>query len=388
MMLLQDRPKLLFHVESLWGVGHAVRALRILDELRRDFDCTILSGSTAFRFFPSLYGVNHEVLPEIHFSTDYQHLHSTDGVDIIEILEKRYLATINTFLSVKPNILIVEIFPFGRHLLWKELLCLLELAQNLGIPIITSLRDIYVYPTESERRDEYLEFVKKVLTNYNPLVLIHSDPKVQSIDNAVPNDFRSCKSRFIQTGYIGRSEVACKEPSTGVIRCAIGGGRRGEELLEKVFKMFQILHETRIIELCQGAYASTQLYSYDLNSSFSHIRFSDFSGTRAFEDIDNVAGWIVTGGYNSWMDVLATKVPTIVVPLDEEQKIRSQILSNVCPWVRIASLNQSLNTFIELWNESKETAKVCTLSVDISGASNCLSRIKSEFKDAFNLYSC
>lgn len=380
-------PKLLFHFESLWGVGHAVRSLRLLNELKKLFDCTVLSGSSALSLFPCPQEVEYEKLPEIHFSSDYSRLITNPNANVVDVLEKRYQNAINTFLKVKPDVLVVEMFPFGRHVLWKELLCLFELAQSLEIPIITSLRDVYVYPSDAERCDEYFEFVSKVLNVYNPLVLIHSAPEVQSIDDAIPGVLNMDRTRFIQTGYIGRNITGHEGSVNNIIRCAIGGGRKGEELLEKTIQMFNIIDQDKNIEICLGAYTQHS-YKHSLNASHPRIEVLNFSGKRAFEGIENIAGWVVTGGYNSWMDILATRVPTIVVPLDEEQKIRSLRLSKLCPWVRVAALHQPLSAFIELWKESKEHIKLPTLSINTSGASKCSSLIRSEVKDASIMHAC
>ena len=104
--------------------------------------------------------------------------------------------------EVGPDVVLTELFPFGRRQLRFELLPLLKRCATdrarTGRPrIVSSVRDILVESPKPERTHEMLEFVRR----YYDLVLVHGDPRFVSLDATFPHA-RVIADRIAYTGYV------------------------------------------------------------------------------------------------------------------------------------------------------------------------------------------
>ena len=141
------QPKVMFYVQHLLGIGHLARASRIAHALAADgFDVTMVTGGTPVAGFPGA-GVEHVALPAIlagdaGFSglTD---IHGTPVDDAFKAHRRDLL--LRTFETIRPDIVIIEAFPFGRRQVRFELLPLLDAihAMQKDRPLVlTSLRGL------------------------------------------------------------------------------------------------------------------------------------------------------------------------------------------------------------------------------------------------------
>lgn len=376
---MSRRRKILFHVESLWGVGHVVRALRLLEALSQHCDCSVVSGSAAM----STYGAGRfdalHRLPSVRYTPDCSRLEVDGSGELEAALDKRVDGVVRAFLTHAPDVLVVEMFPYGRHALLREMLVLFELAAERSVPAAVSLRDICVYPAEPRPRGEYALVIGETLRSFSPLVLIHSDPAVQTVEDAVPADLRAtAPADYVQTGYVGRREVVRRPESGAAVWCSAGGGRRGDELLARAARLLR--------KMCPGRRATFSLGFHTLPDVKSHLTrelrgevVEEFRLDRAFGSLGTVGGLIVAGGYNAWMDVLATRVPTLVVPLDEEQELRTARLAPSCPWVRSVSLSDGDGVWEAAWRESDAAPKAAASPVRTDGAERTAEVIRAKF---------
>ena len=371
----RHRPRLLFHVEALWGVGHLVRCLRLLQALRQKFECYLVSGSSTLDHFPLPCDLHVIRLQSVHFTTDYTELVADDGSEVQHSLDKRCEEVVAAFLAVQPDVVVLEMFPFGRHVLAEESLSLLQLAYEAGVPAGVSLRDVYVYPENESERACYLRSVQAVLDEFSPTVLVHSDQNVQPTTAAIPLEIKATQCSIVHTGYVGHKEIR-RERTTerSCVLCSIGGGRVGGEVLLK-----RIAHVAREMCNCVGKHCKTirmitgphtpeDIKTSLHRSSGLFTEILPFDGSLAFSLPVDVSGLVVTGGYNSWMDAVAYRVPTLVLPIDDEQRIRSHALSRVCPWVRTISEEMSHEEIITVWQSVVKSDQVPFPAIAFDGA--------------------
>lgn len=376
---MSRRRKLLFHVESLWGVGHVVRALRLLEALSQHFDCSVVSGSAALSACgPERFAALH-TLPSVRYTPDCSRLEADGSGDLEAVLGERTDGVVRAFLTSAPDVLLVEMFPYGRHALLREMLTLFELAAGRSVPTVVSLRDICVYPEEPRPRGEYALVIGETLRAFGPLVLIHSDPAVQTVDDAVPADLRAtAPADYVQTGYAGRRGVV-RRPATGAaVWCNAGGGRSGGELLARAARLLRGVSPRPPATFSLGFHTPPDVKAY-LTSELRGEAVEDFRLDRAFGPLESVGGLLVAGGYNAWMDILSARVPTLVVPLDEEQELRTKRLSPSCPWVRSVSLSDGGRAWEAAWGESVAAPKVVERPVRTDGAARAAEVIRSKF---------
>src|SRR5262249_55607656 len=126
---------------------------------------------------------------------------------------------LDAYSSVKPDILVIELFPFGRRQLAFELLPLLERAKGKS-RIVCSVRDII--QDKPGRHAEILERVEKFVD----LVLVHGDPRVARF----PLE-EKIGGRLRYTGYVVDDAKYKTDAGRDEVLVSAGGGAVGETLL-------------------------------------------------------------------------------------------------------------------------------------------------------------
>lgn len=142
----EKRPSVFFYVQHLLGIGHIARASRVANALQADgFDVVLVTGGTPVPGFPG-EGIRHVELPPIAVSDgSFSGLVDSSGKPVDDDFKKlRTDMLIGAYHGAKPDIVIIEAFPFGRRQVRFELLPLLhEIEDSEPRPLVmTSLRDI------------------------------------------------------------------------------------------------------------------------------------------------------------------------------------------------------------------------------------------------------
>ena len=179
-------PRVFLYVQHLLGIGHLVRASRIADALADDdFEMTVVTGGTPVAGFPSLK-VSHVVLPTIVAGdAGFSGLNDGEGNPVDEAFkDRRRDLLLEAYARCRPDIVIIEAFPFGRRQVRFELLPLLEAirATDPRPRVVCSLRDILQERTKPGRDAESVALVRQ----YFDLVLVHGDPGFVRLEETFP----------------------------------------------------------------------------------------------------------------------------------------------------------------------------------------------------------
>src|SRR5690606_33536354 len=196
----QQPVKILFYVQHLLGIGHLKRTATLArNMMRAGFDVTVVSGGHEIDV--ELGGARLIQLPATR-ATDlyFKVLVDEEGRQIDDEWRSRRAARLlEIYYETKPDMLITELFPFGRRQMRFELLPLLEAAKN-DTPrplIISSVRDILVAQSKPGRNEEMLELVER----YFDYVMVHGDPDLISLDKTFPHTER-IRNKLFYTGYV------------------------------------------------------------------------------------------------------------------------------------------------------------------------------------------
>jgi predicted glycosyltransferase len=168
-------PSVFFYVQHLLGIGHLARASRIASALVEDgFDVTVVTGGAPIAGFPGP-AVRSVALPAVVAGEGFSALADLQGNAVDDAFrQRRRDLLLDAFRQCRPDIVILEAFPFGRRQMRFELLPLLE-AIEATVPkplLVTSVRDILQEHAKPGRYDETVE----LLNLYFDLVLVHADP--------------------------------------------------------------------------------------------------------------------------------------------------------------------------------------------------------------------
>ncbi|MFW8594236.1 glycosyltransferase family protein [Cribrihabitans neustonicus] len=321
--------KVLIAVTHLLGTGHLSRALT----LGRAFAAEGHTVRVASGGFPAPQldhtGVDLVQLPPLR----------SDGVAFTRLLGESgeladgdYLARRSTALlaalrDMQPDVLITELYPFGRRSLASEFLALLEAAGRLPRRpvVLASVRDILAPPSKPQKA----EAADAVIAAHYDAVLVHSDPAATKLETSWPvSPMLAEKLRY--TGYAA-SAPAGPHPEgagTGEILVSAGGGAVGDALFACALEAAGMMPEHRWRLLVGGSDAAARIAALSEHPSPAILEPArpDFR-----QMLSGAAASVSMCGYNTALDLLQAGTPAVLVPFDAgsetEQTLRAESLA-------------------------------------------------------------
>lgn len=334
--------RIMFYCQHILGMGHLVRSTAIVEALAQDFEILFVLGGVIPKDFSVQQKVQILQLPPISSNSNLTHLQANDpdrSLDHVKALRRQIL--LSTFEAYKPDILVTELFPFGRKQFSFELLPLLESAHRQNrrgrTMVVCSLRDILVLRKD---QPEYEERVCQLVNRFYDLILVHGDPNHQQLHETfrIASELL-CPVRY--TGYVVKktsSELAASVPpqkqnAVQTVVVSNGGGQpvSGHLLLESCLRAAEILQSVRPFHfhIFAGPFMEEETFQrlQHLASGIHSATFSRYTPNLA-ACLKQADLSISMAGYNTIMDVLSTGVRALVSPFigggDLEQTIRAQ----------------------------------------------------------------
>ena len=317
-----------FHVQYLLGIGHLQRALRIVDALaERGLDVTLVSGGMPLDALAASRAQRVVQLPAIRARDAGFALLDEAGRPVSdEIWQARRNALFAAFATARPDVVVIESFPFARRAFRVELDPLIAMARGREprVRVVSSIRDILV------RRDDparHRAIVARVRADFD-LVLVHGDPAFVPLDASFPAA-AEIADRLAYTGYVAAEPADDAPPDThrSEVVVSAGGGAAGRALLEAALAARRAgvladmpwrlltgphLPEPGFQALGEGLPRGVVVERFrpDLARFLRQARVS-----------------VSQAGYNTVLDVLAARAPAVFVPFAEgretEQTLRA-----------------------------------------------------------------
>ncbi|APX10331.1 glycosyltransferase family protein [Tateyamaria omphalii] len=315
-------------VTHLLGTGHLARALTLGRAFAAAGDTvTVISGGRSVPHFDTT-GITLVQLPPLHSDgTDFSNL-LTDGNVTADApyLEARKDALLAHIRATPPDVLITELFPFGRRGLKREFQALLDTAQALQTPplILSSVRDILAPPSKAEK----VTFANDLVSDAYDGVLVHSDENVVALQESWPVS-AALQDKLHYTGFVAPSAPTEVADTAGDIIVSAGGGAVGDTLFSAALASARRA-PARSWHLLVGGNAarrSALSQAAPANVTIEGPR-PDFRELLMGADIS-----VSMCGYNTALDVLQTGVRAVLVPFDDggevEQTLRARALSKL-----------------------------------------------------------
>ena len=183
--------RVLFYVQYLEGIGHVVRAGRIAEALAaRGAQITLVFGGEPVPgWAPPTAGNSCKVvyLPPLRASPEsYSRLMTPDGTPANAAYEaRRRDRLLRAFDRVRPDVLMIEGYPFGRWAMEFELGPLLAHAAGGPAPrplVLASLRDILQMPKSPAKAARSVAIYRRHFDG----ILVHGDPKLVRLEESFP----------------------------------------------------------------------------------------------------------------------------------------------------------------------------------------------------------
>jgi predicted glycosyltransferase len=329
------KKRVLFYCQSLLGIGHFIRSRQILFALR-DFEVCFIYGGEFVPDFDLPAWVEAAYLSALRSDARFEQLYVVDNHHSLpEVQARRKESLLAAFDRFAPDVLLVELFPFGR---WKfnfELLPLLDRARAArpDIKIVCSLRDILVRRPDQAR---YEAEVCALMNQYFDLLLIHADPRLQRLEETFGSVAGlNCAIRY--TGYVGQTSGCPKPRQTEVcptFLVSIGAGRVGHELIACVLDAETRLPRRRRLRILAGPHMPIEQFQslQERVAGRSHITLQRHT-TQFLTLLQQADLSISMAGYNTCMDILSAGVRALVWPFSEhengEQMMRARKLEQL-----------------------------------------------------------
>lgn len=338
--------KAMIAVTHLLGTGHLRRALVLADAFSTAGHHVLLASGGMPLELP---------LPERTQMVQLPPLRS-DGVNFARLLDdtdqpaddallaRRQNLVCKALTDFAPDILITELFPFGRRILSAEFEALLTTA-HAQVPrptILSSIRDILAPPSKPSKAAR----AQDLITCRYDAVLVHSDPQGTTLDKSWPvSDALLAKLRY--TGYVTQPPPVPHPEAIGAgeILISAGGGSVGTDLFETAIAAARLMPEIRWRLLVAGGGERLAALSNLAKHSSTLVEPArpDFRNM-----LTGAAASVSLCGYNTAMDVLQTGTPAVFVPFDAgnevEQSLRAQSLSGLAGITTLPSSDLSPDT--------------------------------------------
>ncbi|WP_299726969.1 glycosyltransferase [uncultured Tateyamaria sp.] len=319
--------KVMIVVTHLLGSGHLARALTLGRAFRDAGDAvTVVSGGTPAPHFDA-GGLRLVQLPPLRANgTDFSTLLGDDGAEASDAYRQaRQDLLIATLADDAPDVLITELFPFGRRVLRDEFRALLAAAHAMDTRplVLSSIRDILAPPSTPAKA----EFAEEMVAQFYDGVLVHSDPEVVSLDRSWPvTDTLAHMLHY--TGFVAPAPPTAMPGAHGLTLVSAGGGAVGDRLFEAAIDAAYLTPHLAWLFLVSG---ESERRARLIRKAPKHVSIE-----RPRPDyrrlLQGAAASVSMCGYNTALDVMQTGVPSVLVPFDDggevEQGLRAAALSS------------------------------------------------------------
>ncbi len=326
---------ILHYTQHVLGIGHLFRSLAIDAALAPATVHLITGGPEVSLSLPA--NVRHHPMPALRMDNQFQSVLTVDqDADLETTWQQRETLLLDLFHRLRPDVIVVEMFPFGRKRFARELLPLLEANRTLPRPAITlcSVRDILV------EKDDQHRFERKVLKWLNPNfdgVLVHSDPALIRLDQTFSR-IHDITCPIWYTGYVAQGPIAPDRTTariqlglnleTPLILASAGSGTVGQDLLTATLEASILLNTTLPHQLLMftGPHAGDELQARLAVrcQGQPHVHIKKF--TSRFPDhvlASNLS--ISMAGYNTTMNLLACNARGLLYPFDQNREQRMRL---------------------------------------------------------------
>ncbi|WP_028580400.1 glycosyltransferase family protein [Desulfogranum japonicum] len=326
--------RLFVYCQHVLGIGHLIRTLELIKACSDMEVFLALGGRQTTVEFPK--DIHLLQLPSLMMDATFSGLQTSSETDnLMQTKEQRKEMLLKSFKEIEPDILLIELYPFGRNAFTFELEPLLRYARAHAPDCLVacSVRDILV------ERDNATKFEQRAVDRLNAffdLVLVHADASIITLD-ATFSRIDDILIPIHYTGYVCRTQSISAvhkteklQPGIQHIVVSAGSGSVGMDLLMAAVKAQKILQKkipARML-VFTGPYANQKDVAHLRNIAGDSVEIQSFC--QDLPALLRQASLSVSmGGYNTTMELLQAGCPALIFPFSQnhEQHMRASLLS-------------------------------------------------------------
>lgn len=375
------RLRVLIAVTHLLGAGHLTRAAAIGRALAgAGHAVTLVSGGMPTPLVP-LTGLKAVQLPPVRAAIGaFTRLLGEDGQPASpDRMEARRHGLLDAFERAQPDVIVTELYPFGRRVLAGEFDALLD-AAHAARPrpwVLASLRDILAAPGRPEKAAATQDLVVR---RYDG-VLVHGDERFIPLDASWPVD-DALRRRLHYTGYVDAEPAgyASAEPSDKLgDTVLVSGGSSAAALplyraalaaAERDGRPWRILVGRGVDAVETEALRASCPPTVTLEPARR-----DFRALLA-----RSAVLVGQAGYNTVMDVAATRIRAVLVPFEAghetEQRLRAEHLASRGAAIVLPEFDLDADTLADAIAQARRLARPDFGDLNVDGAAGTVGAIE------------
>lgn len=327
------RPTLLFYCQHSLGIGHLTRSFALAAALAQRFAVVFLNGGRLPPGVPVPSGIERIDLPPLGMD-DGHTLVSRDGALDVEAARAQRRALIDAAVRrVRPAVLLVELFPFGRKKFTGEILPMIRAARTQpGGPALVacSLRDILVDARPDQAHHD--ERARWMTDRWFDAVLVHADAGFARLHDSF-HPLRPLRTPVFHTGYVvpARERDECAGRG-GHLLVSAGGGIVGEALFNAALAARERLDAPLALRIVAGPFLPEPAWQA------LRARCEGVAGVTLLRHVPDMVAEMRAAraslsqcGYNTALDLVVSGVPALVAPYEtateNEQRGRAEKLA-------------------------------------------------------------
>ena len=325
---------LLFYCQHSLGIGHLSRSFALCEALSQRFNVILLVGGKLPPTKRPPDGVQVIELPPLGAAMDGRLVSHDPRFTVERAFELRRDKILEVFRATRPEVVLIEFFPFGKKRFAGDLLPLLDEINGLGsaAPVVAcSIRDILV--GRGGGQEAFDDRASELANAYFDAVLVHSDPDFARLEES----FRPSvplRTPIRYTGFVVPNGVPHDDPTPGrELVVSAGGGIAGAALLTTAVEAHRLLGDVDM-RVIAGPFLPEDDWQALCRRSAGR---PGLSLIRSVPDL----GAVLRGaraslsqcGYNTALDILRARVPALIVPYaengEDEQTKRARRLEKL-----------------------------------------------------------
>ena len=381
---MTTRHAILFYCQHSLGMGHLIRSLALAESLAERFHVMLLNGGRLPKGVVIPPGVQVINLPPLGIDEANQLVSHDKRISVERALDRRKKMIRTCFDNLRPAVILLELFPFGRKKFAGELRPLLEAAHSNETRslIVCSLRDILVSDRVNQQKHD--DRAATLANQFLDLVLVHSDPSFAHFDESFHPSI-PLKVPVMHTGFVvprHRSTAKSEKPRKRIVVSA-GGGLVGEPLLRVALDALSHFENDPEVEMkiIAGPFFPDEAWNALRIAARGKPHLSVVRHvSNLCEELEGAAVSISQSGYNTCLDILRAGVPALLVPFargnENEQEKRALRLERLGA---AKVLNQENLSAADLANAIREAMnlKMSKPQLDLNGAERAAQIIES-----------
>jgi predicted glycosyltransferase len=319
-------PKIIFYCQHLLGIGHLTRSLNICQQLVKGSEVHFIQGGPDVGKTIDHPNFHHHFLTPLQMNEADAKIFVYDKSCTMEEAWENRLNQLRNLPLEGAQELLIELFPFGRKKFTDEITTFIAEIKKAQpkLTVSCSLRDILVEKHEQARREAKMV---EHIDNYYDRIYVHSDPKYVPLDLTF-KAIESIRDKIQYTGYICEAAPQPAAKRNNEILVSVGGGIVGSDLVEACIAVAPKFsnHSFRIVVSPNMPDKTKEMIR---ENTVANIVVQEF--TNKYEKILSESALSISlAGYNTTMNILNTKTPSLMFPYQRstEQLLRTSILAN------------------------------------------------------------